>query len=54
MISQTNQVAKAICQVLIEITHHEKTKAINSGEYGDAVAATIFEEIFKHAELHFS
>ena len=53
-ISNPNDVGKAICQVLAEISHREKTKAVESGEYGDAVVATILEELFKQAESRFS
>ena len=53
-ISTTNEIGKAICQVLAEISHREKTKAVEGGEYGDAVVATILEELFKQAESRFS
>jgi len=45
------QLNKAICRLLIEIAEREKRKAISSDDYGTALVATIFEGIFKEAEV---
>ena len=52
--SQVNEITMAVCQVLAEISHKEKTKAIEAEEYVDAIVATILEEIFKKAESRFN
>jgi hypothetical protein len=52
--TESNELGKAICRVLAEIAEREKKKAIQNSEYGDALVATIFEGLFKEAELSFS
>ena len=42
---------KALCRLLREIAERERKKAISSDDYGTALVATIFEGIFKEAEL---
>lgn len=54
MMTESNEMGKAICRVLWEIAQREKKKAVEEDEYGDALVATIFEELFKQAELSFS
>ena len=45
---------KALCKLLIEIAEREKKKAISSDNYGTALVATIFEGMFKEAEVAIS
>jgi len=52
--TENKEIGKAICRVLVEIAQREKKKAIQNDEYGDALVATIFEGLFKQAELSFS
>jgi len=52
--TENKEIDKAICRVLVEIAQREKKKAIQNDEYGDALVATIFEGLFKQAELSFS
>jgi len=54
IIAESNEISKAICRVLAEIAESEKKKAIQNDDYGNALVATIFEGIFKEAELSFS
>jgi hypothetical protein len=42
---------KALCKLFIDIAEREKKKAISSDDYGTALVATIFEGIFKEAEV---
>jgi len=53
-ITESNEIRKAICRVLCEIAQQEKKKAVEKNEYGDALVASIFEGLFKQAELSFS
>lgn len=48
---ENKELNKAICRLFREIAEKEKQKAINSGDYGTAFFATIFEGILKNAEL---
>jgi hypothetical protein len=48
---ENKELSKALCRLLGEIAEREKKKAINSDDYGTALVATIFEGIFKEAEL---
>jgi len=48
---ENKELNKALCRLLREIAEREKKKAINSDDYGAALVATIFEGIFKEAEL---
>jgi hypothetical protein len=48
---ENKELNKALCRLLIEIAEREKKKAINSDDYGTALVASIFEGIFKEAEV---
>jgi hypothetical protein len=51
--TESNEVGKAICKVLWEIAQQERRNAVAKNEYGDALVASIFEGLFKQAELSF-
>jgi hypothetical protein len=48
---ENKEINRALCRLLSEVAEREKKKAINSDDYGTALVATIFEGIFKEAEL---
>ncbi|HUW47118.1 MAG TPA: hypothetical protein VMW36_00005 [Patescibacteria group bacterium] len=48
---ENTELNKALCRLLVEIAEREKKKAIDSDDYGTALVATIFEGIFKEAEI---
>ncbi len=48
---ENKELSKALCKLLGGIAEREKTKAISSDDYATALVATIFEGIFKDAEL---
>ena len=52
--AEGSEIGKAICSVLAKIAAREKTKAIQNDDYEDALVATIFEGLFRQAELSFS
>jgi hypothetical protein len=45
------EINKALCRLLRQIAEREKKKAISSDDYGTALVATIFEGMFKEAEV---
>ena len=52
--TESDEIGRAICKVLWEIAQREKRKAVENDAYGDALVATIFEGLFKQAELSFN
>jgi hypothetical protein len=48
---ENTELNKALCRLLIKIAEREKKKAISLDDYGTALVATIFEGIFKEAEV---
>ena len=48
---ENKELGKALCRLLAMIAEREKKKAINSDDYGTALVVTIFEGLFKEAEL---
>lgn len=48
--TEGEEVHKAICKTLVEISMREKEKAIESGNYEDALVASFLEGLFKEAE----
>lgn len=51
--SSENEIEKALCRVLAEIAEREKKKAIQVGDYGDALIAGFMEGLFREAETSF-
>lgn len=51
--SGENEIKKALCKILAEISEKEKKKAIQNGEYMDAIFAGSVEGLFKQAERSF-
>lgn len=51
--SGENEIKKALCKTLAEIAEKEKRKAIQNGEYMDAICAGFAEGFFKQAERSF-
>jgi hypothetical protein len=52
-LSGKNEIKKAFCKTLAEIAEKEKKKAIQNGEYTDAIFAGFVEGFFKQAERSF-
>ena len=48
-----DELAKALCRLFAEISKKEKTKAIESNDYGTAFAAAVFEGLFNEAGTSF-
>lgn len=51
--SGENEIEKALCKTLAEIAEKERKKAIQNGEYIDAIFAGFIEGFFKQAERSF-
>ncbi len=51
--SGENEIKRALCKTLAEIAEKEKKKAIQNGEYMDAIFAGFVEGFFKQAERSF-
>jgi hypothetical protein len=52
-LSGENEIKKALCKTLAEIAEKEKKKAIQNGEYMDAMIASFAEAFFRQAERSF-
>jgi hypothetical protein len=52
-LSGENEVKKALCKTLAEIAEKKKKKAIQKGEYIDALFAGFVEGFFRQAERSF-
>lgn len=51
--SDENEIKKALCRTLAEIAEREKKKAIQDGNYLDALIAGFADGFFKKAEKSF-
>jgi len=47
--TDSDELAKALCRLFAEIAEKEKRKAIESDDYGTAFVAAVFEGLFNEA-----